>query len=268
MIPYTFSLLCNSDPASGALNNPTASDGSSFVVALNEPISIPRNAVGCTLQVEQASIWNVSYNISADIGNNIFAFTTSAVSHTITIPDGQYSIAGFNFMLSRAFLNLSLAEDLIVLSANDSNSRVVLTFADAVTVVNFTVAKSCRELLGFLSRLVPDVAPAPGDTVIEIADETARFNRVNSYQIQTDLISGGIPVNNSASGTIASIQIDVSPGRQINYNPRHPTVADANELIGKKKGRFQIRLRDQNGRPVNTVSEHFTVLLAIKYYLP
>jgi hypothetical protein len=267
-IPQTISLLCNSDPESGALNNPVASDGSRFVVQLNEPISIPSNARSCTLSVEQASIWNVSYNISADIKNNKFVFTTNNVTRTITIPDGQYSLDAFNSMLSRSFQTLGLNENLIVLTGDDSNSRVVISFNDTTTTIDFTVANTCREMLGFLSRLVPLTPPAAGSTVIELADATAKFNRVNSYVIQTDLVSDGIPVNNDSAGVIANVQITVSPGKLINYSPRHPTVVNASELVGHNKGRFEIRLRDQNGRSVNTVGEYFTCLLVIKYLIP
>ena len=265
LVPKTFSLLCNSDPVSGALFK--SDDGSKFVVQLNQPISIPSEAVGVTLQVEQASVWNVSYNISRDIGNNRFVFSAVGVTHTVLIPDGQYSLAGFNKMLQRFLLGVGLAEDLIVLTGDDSNSRIIITFLNNTTVVDFSGSGTCREMLGFNSRPVPN-GPRPAGKVIELADFTAQFNRVNSYVIQTDLVSDGIPVNNSASGVIANIQIDVKSGRLINYQPRHPTVVDATELAGRKISRFEVRLRDQNTRPVNTVGENYTVLIALRYLMP
>ena len=76
--------------------------------------------------------------------------------------------------------------------------------------------------------------------------------------MNTDLISNGIPVNNTSIGTIANVLIDVKPGSQINYTPVISTKADASELIGKSKNYLSFRLTDQNRNIVNTNGEYYS----------
>ena len=61
------SYFFSSDPRSGALN--LSPDGSDFTVQLDRPISLPK-CLDATLEVTTASVWNVSPNVSALIGNN------------------------------------------------------------------------------------------------------------------------------------------------------------------------------------------------------
>ena len=67
------SMFFSSDPRNGAKN--VSNDGSSFTVALNSPLSIPKGAVMCELGVSQASIWNTSPNISPSFENNLFGYS-------------------------------------------------------------------------------------------------------------------------------------------------------------------------------------------------
>ena len=158
------SLLFSSSPENGAQN--VSADGSSFDVVLSSPLQIPRAAVTCSLSVIQASIWNTSPNISPDFNNNIFNFTTSNVAnpgtHNIVFPEGLYSLDGFNGYISTFFTNNGLPSNLIVLTADDSTQKTVLTFLDAGDSVDFTVASSCREILGFDSRIAPTTPQIAG----------------------------------------------------------------------------------------------------------
>lgn len=259
LVPQYITLLCNSDETVGALNK--SQDGSSFSVQLDTPISIPRDAVGCYLSVVNASVWNVSYNISAEIGNNTFTFRPvgDVGEQTIIIPDGQYSLEAFNLMIQRELEALNLATDLFVFTGDEASSRVIITFGGNYEI-DFTVPNSPIDVLGFNARIVQGP--------VATGDQTAQFNRVNSYIITSNLVSNGIPVNSSGAGVIANIPIDVKPGRLITFQPRNPVKVDASELIGHSKNYFDIRLRDQNVRPVNTIGENFTVLISIEYYMP
>jgi hypothetical protein len=129
--------------------------------------------------------------------------------------------------------------------------------------VDFTVVNSVREVLGFDSRLAPLVGQAAGWN--EFSDGPASFNRVNSYLLTTNLISDGVPTNNTAAGILANVPITAAPGSQINYAPQTPTRVNANELIGASKLNFRFSLLDQELRPTNTQGEVWTLLLTIRY---
>jgi len=106
------SYVFSSNPNQGALN--LSADGSSFSVFLDTPIYIPQGVIDCNIDVIAASIWNVSPNISAAFGNNMFYFEHLGTPYVLTIDDGLYSLAQLNGVLGRFFVNNSLPKNLIV----------------------------------------------------------------------------------------------------------------------------------------------------------
>jgi hypothetical protein len=79
------SFFFSSDKANGAQN--VSSDGSLFNVELYNPISIPKEAIYCTLEITAATIWNVSPNISAAIGNNKLNFNSGCMASMSWLPE-------------------------------------------------------------------------------------------------------------------------------------------------------------------------------------
>lgn len=258
------SIEFSSNPAIGAEN--VSSDGTSFSVILNQPISIPSSAVSCHLGVIDATIWNITNNISASIGNNDFTFTTTAApagTYSVTIPDGLYSLSGLNAFLSTAFSNLGLPSNLILLGGDDATQKTILTFLTAGDQVDFTTLTSVRDVLGFSSRNAPSSPEASGWN--EFSDTTANFNRVNSYNISTDLINEGIPFNNKSVGIISKVPITSSPGSLINYEPNNILWVNADELIGQKKLNFRFNLLDDSLRVAPTPGEIWSFTITIEY---
>ena len=266
LIPFESSYYFSSDPAFGAQN--VSADGSRFSVALNTPIQLPRAAMNATIEVTQASVWNTSPNISATIGNNAFTFTTSnaanAGTHSLVIPDGLYSLAGLNGYIGTALGNLGLPTNLITLSGDDATQKTVLTFLDAGDSVDFTVANSVREVLGFNSRIAPAAPQAAGWN--EFSDNVAAFNRVNSFILTSDLVSNGIPTNSTAAKILANVPITSSAGNQVNFQPQTPTRVSIRELIGGSRTNFSFQILDQLLRPLDTNSEFYTMLLTLRWH--
>ena len=262
-----FSFYLSSDPDTGAVN--VSPNGATFQVNLNSPIMIPKNALSCELSVLQSNIWNDSNNISAEFGNNVFAFTTNhsglPVNYNFVLPDGLYSLSGLNAYLSTQFVNNSLPSNLITISGDESTQKTILTFLVANDSVDFTVPNSVREVLGFNSRLAP-LAPQPAG-YNEFSDNTAEFNRTNSYLIEADITQEGIPINTFNQGIVASVPINVPPGSQITYEPRNPLVIDASSLIGMTRQLINVRLLNQSLEQATT-NEIFSFVMCIKYYVP
>ena len=261
LIPKSVSFFFSSDPSNKAQS--VSPDGSQFTVMLDTPLCLPKNAMGATLSITQASIWNTSYNISALFGNNVFRFRTANNVYDIIFPDGLYSLSGLNSYLSTQFVNLGLSSNLFVVSGDEATQRTVITFINIGDQIDFTVANSVRGILGFNPRVITSTITGFN----AFSESTATFNRVNSYLIRSNLVSQGIPVNSIGNGIITQVPINVSPGSQINYQPMHPIPVDATELVGMGKNVFTFSLCDQNLRPTPTAGEKWDFVLVINYYI-
>ena len=154
---------------------------------------------------------------------------------------------------------------MITLSGDDATQKTVITFNEDNTQIDFTQSDTPRDVLGFNSRLAP-LALEPA-VHIEFGDNTAAFNRTNSFVIQGDLISNGIPINSIARGVMANVPITSSPGSQIIYQPFLPPAVNANELIGRTKNYFSFRLTDQINRPVDTLGELWGFTVVISFWM-
>jgi hypothetical protein len=276
LLEKQLSFIFSSNPNNGAQS--VSADGSSFSVQLNNTIALPAEAIYATLEVQSANIWWSVPNLSASLNNNTLHIYSEWIAddggvpagypnYTITIPDGLYGLTELSAAIARELVNQGLPSDLFRLTGDDSTQKTILTFGyDQVTTLDFTQANTFREILGFDSRFVPTTPKTAGWS--EYSDNVARFNQISSFLINTDLISDGIPVNNTSSGTIANVLIDVTPGSLINYAPVISVKANADQLIGKSTNFFSFRLTDQDRRAVNTNSEYWSLTVVIKYYIP
>lgn len=260
-----FTAFFNSDPRSGS--TPVGTLGNAFEVQLNNAINIPRDALNCTLEVVQAQIWNTSPNISSAIGNNVITFTYNGTPYTFTIPDGLYGIAELNSSLLLFFQaqNPPLPDNLFQLTANESTQKVIITFGDSGCQITFG-SNSPYEVLGFNQGDIVPPVPSSNPPQNIIAPNVAGFNRINTYYIKTNLISGGIPQNIFSTGIIAQVPITSSVGDLIIYQPFNPMKSDATELIGNSKQRFAFSLVDQLERNVEVI-EPFNLSILIRYFV-
>ena len=247
LIKKSVSLVFNSDAKAGAQN--ISADLSSFDITLNDPLSVPRDAVECSAAIISASIWNTAYNISASFNNNKLRFTTSVAPagvKTLTIADGLYSVVGLNTAISTLLINLTLPGNLITISGDDATGKSIVNLLTSGDSIDFTFPNSVREVLGFNSAVI--TAPSAGFSFF--SDSVAQFNRINSWVIASNLVPGGISVNNRTRGIIGQINIVAKPGRQDSYMPTNLTSFDANSLIGASRTNLRFELLDQNLRTV------------------
>jgi len=285
LLEQTQSWIFSSDPVNGAVN--LNKDGNQFDIYLNEPISIPKNAVSCTLEVVRASVWYVSPNISEEIKNNKLVFeytpvTLNAASnerkgaepkpkdiiYNYTIPDGLYSISDLNSWLSRKLTEDSLPSDLFVFSAVNSTQKSVITFGYDGCQILFTAPNSINELLGFEPIDVPAAGTSTAGDSYE-GENTAALNRLESYLVHCSLAPQGIPVNSKGSNIICEIPItsDSEPGGLLVYTPFNPIKVNCANLIGAPVGTINMRISDQRDRQIDMLSEYWSVTIVLKYYL-
>jgi len=265
-VEFSETRIFSSNPINGAQN--VNSNGNEFDTYLNEQISIPRNAIGCTLEVVEAQMWYVQPNISAEIGNNKIVFTHNATPYDWTIPDGLYSLIDINSYLSRTFVGVGLPDDLFGFGADNSTQKTILLFNYDGTRVDFTAPNSVNTLLGFEPIYYPLLVPSIAGESFQ-SEDTASLNRLETYLIHCSLVPNGIPINQNGSNIIANIPIsvDYAPGDLIVYTPFNPIKTSTTNLVGQPVGNIHLRISDQNDRSIDMLGEFWSVTVTIRYLL-
>lgn len=268
-IPFLFS----SDPDAGALNR--SSGGDKFEVNLQEPINIPPMARNVTVSMETATVWWVVPNIitgTNDLMSVIDTGAGSGTAHTysITIPQGLYDLSGLNEAIVREIGNDPLgagflATPLISLSADTSTNKVELNINYVGVSVDFTIAQSFRDIVGFNSAVVGPPAAAP---TVYLADNTAAFNTVNSFLIHSDIVSRGMRFNGNYSQILDQVLIDKPPGSLLVQEKFRPPVIVEPTLRGQPRNIIRFWLTDESNQAVNTNGEYYTCQIVIKYDIP
>ena len=261
---YNQSFFFSSDTKAGAQN--VSSDGTRFSVQLADPIAIPDGALACELGVVTASIWNNSPNIGPGLGppgvdDNNFQYTTStapAGTYSITLPTGLYSLAAISSYMSSRFVNNGHAANLFSLSGQAAATITTLTLGDTARCEQ---AGTIGSILGFPSAAIVSTIA----NQVSFGTTIATLNRNNTYLISGDLIAGGIPVNSSASGLIATIPIVAVPGEQINYTAQNVLWTPARELVGTLKSGFSFWLTNERGEATPTACETWSFTLIIRF---
>jgi hypothetical protein len=271
LIERQFSAFFNS-AGSGSTN--TNSLGNRFSVQLNTPLTIPRDCLYASLEVVSAKVWNVSPNISAEIGNNHLYFSYGGQEYDLVFPDGLYGIAEMNMYLSIYFGQaLALPNDLFELEENGATQKVSIKFNYVGITIDFTKPNSCIDVLGCYTG--GSTEPYTSTLVITsdvkeesiIAPNEARFNRIVNYYILSNLLSDGIPINNKSSGVISEVPITTKVGSLITFLPLNPMRVDCSDLIGQSKQLISFGLVDQLGREVSTAGEDWSLGIVIRYFI-
>ena len=252
--------------SSAAGNGATSisADGSAFEVTLQAPLAIPSGALDAELACYSASVWNTSPNTSPAFGNNVWRYTTStapAGSYVVSLPEGLYSLNALGAYLNNAFTNNGHSASLFVLSGDDATQKSIVTIATIGDSIDFGVANSIGPLLGFGNVVI--TATVEGEN--EYSDSAAAFNRVDGYYVKSNIVSGGLPINSTTTGIVASIPITVGPGQVINYEPTNPVWVDASDLIGRGRQNLSFGLIDQLGRPTPTAGEVYSLVLVLRW---
>lgn len=255
-------IIVSSSSAAGAVNK--SDDGSTFEILLEDPIQIPNAVSSVTVQVDEATIWWTTPNISIDLNNNKFYILHLTVDYIVTIPDGLYSLTDLNNTLNREMeMEIGVA-GLVTFEADNPTQKVNISINQAGTQISFTQANTFRDLIGFNSQVIPSTGITTG-VFNQIGDNVAAFNSIEYFLIHSDITTRGIRVNNKYSQTIAQVLIDVNPGSQIVSRPFNPPKSPAWELKGAIRNRIRFWLTDQADNLINTNGEDWSARIIIKY---
>jgi hypothetical protein len=262
---YEIPILVSSSEAAGAFN--VTPGRNAFDIAFPQEIKIPQLAKNISVSVPNATMWYTSFNISAELGNNKFALDVSGDAvYTVTITNGLYDLSSLAHAINVSLVNQGLQNGIITFVGDSASQRVVINFTVAGLRVDFTIANSCKSVMGFNSIVAP-VSYTTG-AYSQYGDVTAQFNTIDYFLIHSDIVSGGIPVSGKSTSVISRVLINSAPGTQIIHEPQNPVNIPSNNLAGRSINslHFWLTLQDGVTRPdLNTVD--FSVMLVIKYQL-
>ena len=243
-----------SDPAGGAIN--VSANKARFEIQLEQPIHLPADAVHARVRVEEATVWNTVFNVSAGRNNNHIFITDAGATIDVTIPDGNYSTASLSSAINREYVALGGASGLVSLEEDFPTQKVIAVVDGTVATapggqIDWSVARTntFRDLVGFNAQLVP-AAPTLA-LVNQLGDNEANFNTLEYFKLHWDG-GQGIRTNNSFSQTLARVNIDRPPGSQIVYAPFHPASSEAGTWVGTPRNHLVFWLTDQNDEEVDT----------------
>ncbi len=262
-ITRTIPFLVSSDEKSGALN--ISADGSSFEVNLDEAIAIPRSAKEVTVQVDSATVWWVIPNVETGVNDEWSIDDGVGGPFLVTIPEGLYDSFSLEAAIESGIIAAGGPQGMFNFIADSATQKIIIRVNQAGVTIDFTIADSVRDILGFNSVVL-------GPTVAALTDFTANnqaaFNQVEYFLIHSDLVPQGIRIGNTFNQIISQVLITVAPGSQIVAREFNPPVSEANDLAGALKKRIRFWLTDDQNRLVNTVGETWSARLVIKYVEP
>ena len=154
------------------------------------------------------------------------------------------------------------ASGLFTLIGDSATQKVIIRINGIGISIDFTIANSFRDILGFNSQVLGPTVVAQTDF---LADNQAQFNTLDYFLVHSDIVSEGMRTNNTYDQTISQILIDQSPGSQIVSRPFNPPRIPSNELIGGKRKLIRFWLTDQSNNRVNTNNENWSARIIIEY---
>ena len=278
LVPEEINFIITSDPNQGATN--VSQNGSRFTVKLEEAIEIPKDALNCTLSVEESTVWWTVPNIITGENDKLYVTgptqANPAVDQTavLTIPLGLYDAPGLNESIQNLLENAgfqttdgvpAISKPVFTITTDEATSKIIIRFEYPTTEIDFSQPDTMRDILGFDALVYGPYIGAPQNIP---APNVAGFNTVNYFLIHSDLVQQGIRFNNNYNQTIAQVLIDVAPGSQIVSKPFNPAKSDCNRLAGSRIDRFNVWLTDDSQREVNTNNEYFTARIVIRWLHP
>lgn len=269
-IQKEFSMIISSDSDTGAINKST--DGSRFEIQLENGLEIPKGAHNCTIQVENATIWNSVANVITGVNDTItidgLNASDAGTTYTIVLPQGLYNLSQLNSTIEYMLRDAGGKFDplpQVSFTADEATNKVEMHVNYDGVTVRFNAARTIGQMLGFASTTFGDYANAP-DTIL--ATSVATLNNIDYFLIHSDLTNLGMRVNNKYYQTIAQVLIDVAPGSQIISQPNHPPKIDCPHLIGSNRSHIRFWLTNHQNEAVNTSGENFSMRVVFKYDVP
>jgi len=259
----------SSNPDNGAKN--VSSSGDYFEINYQgiSPWGVPEYAKDVSVEIQTSEIWWNIPNLILN-SNDKFQLTDTgagsgtAYSGTVTIEQGLYTLTQLANAIETQLVNDGAASGTISFSSNTATQKVNITANFIGISINFTIANSVRNLIGFDSITLGPEISAP---YTWIGNTQAQFNQINHFLLHGDVVDQGIPLNDKYSSILAKVQINVKPGSQILYAVYNPARSSANKLKGSTQTNFKFWLTDDQNRSVNTAGDFWAMECVVRYLM-
>lgn len=261
--PYDNYLAVNSDLGSG-----TSQNGSVFTVNFRPSLAIPPNARNVSVAFIKGTFWWTIPNFqTCTIQLFVQDEKKNEVNIPLTIPKGLYNYKQINTLMGNAFQDLGFARNSIEFVENGATSTIDLSFA-VIGAVLFPEG-TCEKQFGYDAGVRYEYTGAGTSTSKFVrAPHVASFDTIQYLTVGCSLVNGGFRLNSGDfKSVIANITINAAPGYQITAEPANPLEIPTNVFeSGSGLERATFSLMDQDGYPVDTNGEAWTLLLRIRYY--
>lgn len=276
------SMIFDSSSGTGAYMK--SADGSTFTVDIDNGVIIPSGVSAAYVSLENAFVYNNVSNIAATSQNNkIYVNCAREVvagggtdDYILTIPDGLYNPRTLDSEIKNQMDNTTIDTSVLYpfqVSYN-TNNKIVLKINSSTCAIDFretndagaTLAnnKLCI-MLGF-AKVKLTIPTSSNTPYYYTSTALPKFNVIEYFIIACDFTQG-IPINQKFGGYLAQVPINVEPGLQIVYEPRHTVKIPCTRLIGNAGNKsFTFRLLNEEGRPINTNGEKWSFRLRFSWF--
>ena len=243
--------------------------GSTFTVNFSPPLELPPDSKNVTVAMIQGTFWWTIPNFQTCTLELYLFEQKGELKIIVPIPKGIYNYKQINILISNELRQLDYAANLIQFVENGSTSTIDLEFKVPGAVL-FPL-DSCEKQFGYDANVryqyLGAADPNYSSKVVR-AERTASFDTIQYLTIATTLVDNGFRMNGGVfKGIISNVTINAAPGYQITAEPALPLEIPTN--VFQTPGgltRAEFNLMDQDGNPVDTNGEAWTLLLRIRYY--
>ena len=254
-------LLFSSNPAMGALN--VNSLGNRFSVNFNPALKFDNKAQQIRLELLETELYYNTPNIKSGVNNHIYIVGPQTDGKNVLfdfyLTPGLYELDTLNNEINNRLVQLGAKNELITLSANQSNSRVIMELQYQTTFMHLDIKDGIAEIIGFEK----DTYPSGSGNYTHTGTLNPEFNAINYYTISCSVIANGISFNGQNKQVIGRILINVEPSEQILSMPIHPYSVDITGLKEQIIPSMQFWLSDDKGQDVDTLQEYWSFRLRI-----
>lgn len=260
--PIFLTLASDANTPGTPANNPLTGDR--FTVRVEPPIVVPADKY--QILPVRATSWHTSPNISGSRGNNQFTYTAAAPApnpgtYNLTLPDALYGIEDLEGEIASQMVangHGTIAIPIISFTPLVASGKVQLTFTANGYSVDFTIANSIREVIGFGAVVLGPSAAAPETfTGTQVADFP---QGVNSQVVNVSIVKDGY-INGVSGNALIEVPLsNTSPNRQVTVdNNTGYQVALASGRITA----ISVWLTDQSGRLIGLNNNLYSVQIAL-----
>ena len=262
--PYLFS----SDSKNGARS--LNMYGNRISIRLDQPIKIPPDATNCQVCLRMATIWNTVNNITR-IQHWSLSRSEGDFLGLVNIEPGLYNIITLNQTIAREMARLNLLDDddqsHIRLSGDDATAKCIFSISDNLRIwfgpPDNPDTIQLRSMLG-IPESVESINPSFLETLIYFSPNRVYFNQLESFHVGTNLVSGGLRINNLQNGIVGIIPVLSASQDQIIYESMSPLLVPAGDLVGQNISEVMIWVTDSANNDVE-LTDGFEVLMVISF---